>query len=92
MFVSADEKVGNANLLKHGDDIPNKFCKDTKWYDSPAVHVGMVLPNIFLIYFGHDIPLGPIMSKDTMLAFERLGSGYKAWSIMAGVALENLSE
>ena len=52
----------------------------------------MVLPNIFLIYFGQDIPLGPIMSDDTKLAFERLGSVYEAWSIMAGVALENLSE
>ena len=52
----------------------------------------MVLPNIFLIYFGQDIPLGPIMSNGTKLAFERLGTGYKAWSIMAGVALKNLSE
>ncbi len=52
----------------------------------------MVLPNIFLIYFGKDIPLGPIMSNRTKLAFERLGTGYKAWSIMAGVALKNLSE
>ena len=52
----------------------------------------MVLPNIFLIYFGQDIPLGPVMSGGTKLAFERLGTGCEAWSIMAGVALENLSE
>jgi hypothetical protein len=52
----------------------------------------MVLPNIFLIYFGQDIPLGPITSDDTKLAFERLGTGYEAWSIMAGVALEHLDD
>ena len=92
MFVSVVKKGGNTNLLEHCDDIPNKFCKDTKLYDSPAAHVGMVLPNIFLIYFGQDIPLGPIMSDDTKLAFECLWSGYEAWSIMAGVALKNLSE
>ena len=51
----------------------------------------MVLPNIFLIYFGQDIPLGPVTSDDTKLAFDRLGTGYEAWSIMAGLALENLS-
>ena len=92
MFISAIKKGGNADLLEHGDNIPNEFWKDNKWYDSPAAHVGMVLPNIFLIYFGKDIPLGPIMSDDTKMAFERLGSGYEAWSIMAEVALENLSE
>ena len=32
------------------------------------------------------------MSKNTKLVFKRLGSGYKAWSIMAVVALKNLSE
>jgi hypothetical protein len=52
----------------------------------------MVLPNIFLIYFGQDIPLGPVTSGDTKLAFERLGTGYEAWSIMAGVALKNLTK
>ena len=52
----------------------------------------MVLTNIFLIYFRQDMPLGPIMSGDTKLVFECLGSGYEAWSTMAGVALENLSE
>ncbi len=52
----------------------------------------MVLPNIFLIYFGQDIPLSPVMSDSTKLEFERLGTGYEAWSIMAGVALENLSK
>ena len=63
-----------------------------KWHNSTETHVGMVLPNIFLIYFGQDIPLGPVTSDDTKLAFERLGTGYEAWSIMAGVALENPSE
>ena len=52
----------------------------------------MVLPNIFLIYLGQDIPFGPITSVNTKLAFERLGSGYEAWSIMAGATLENLSK
>ncbi len=47
---------------------------------------------MFPIYFGQDIPLGPVTSDDTKLAFERLGTGYKAWSIMAGVTLKNLSE
>jgi hypothetical protein len=52
----------------------------------------MVLPNIFLIYFGQDIPLGPVTPDDTKMAFECLGTSYKAWSIMAGVALKNRSE
>ena len=66
MFLSIIKKGGNTNLLKHGEDIPNEFCKDTKWYDSPAA----VLPNIFLIYLGQDIPLGTIMSNNTKLAFK----------------------
>ena len=52
----------------------------------------MVLPNNFLIYFGQDVPLGPITSDNTKLEFERLGSGYEAWIIMAGEALKNLTE
>jgi hypothetical protein len=95
MFVSILEKDGDVhllNLLEHGNDIPNEFRKDTKWHDSKETHVGMVRPNIFLIYFGQDIPLGPVTSDGTKLAFERLGTGYEAWSIMAGVALINLIE
>ena len=52
VFVSILEKEGDVhllNLLEHGDDIPNKFRKDTKCQDSLETHVGMVLPNIFLI-------------------------------------------
>ncbi len=45
---------------------------------------------MFLIYFGQDVPLGPVTSDDTKLTFERLGTGYETWSIMAGVALEHL--
>ena len=65
MFVSILEKEGYVHILKlleHGDDIPNEFRKDTYWYNSSDTHVGMVLPNIFLIYFGQDIPLGPVTS------------------------------
>jgi hypothetical protein len=89
-IIERDNDVHLLNLIEHGDDIPNNFRKDTKWYESPATHVGTVLPNVFLIYFGQDVPLGPITSDDTKLAFERLGTGYETWSIMAGAALEHL--
>jgi hypothetical protein len=95
MFISILGKGGDVNtlnLIEHGDDIPDEFRKDTSWYNTAETHVGMVLPNIFLIYFGQDIPYGLVTSDDTKLAFERLGTGYEAWSIMAGVALKNLSE
>ena len=95
MFISIVERDDNVhllNLIEHGDDITNDFRKDTKWHDSTATHVGTVLPNMFLIYFGQDVPLGPVTSDDTKLAFERLGTGYETWSIMAGVALEHLDD
>ena len=38
MFFSVVEKGGDADLFEHGDDIPNEFCKDTKWQDSPSAH------------------------------------------------------
>jgi hypothetical protein len=59
MFSSILKRGGNTDILEHSDDIPNEFRKDTKWYDSPAVHIGMVLQNIFLIFIGKDIPLEP---------------------------------
>ena len=37
MFVSILEKgddVHKLNLIDHGNDIPNKFLKDTKWHNS----------------------------------------------------------
>ena len=82
IFFSAIKKGCNADLIEHGDNIPDEFCKETKWHQSLATHVGMVLPNIFLVYFGQNIPLGPIMSEKIKLAFDCLGSGYEAWSIM----------
>ena len=86
--LSCCQKRCNADLLEHGDNIPNKFHKDTKWHQSLATHVGMALPNIFLINFGQNIPFSPIMPDKTKLAFDRLGSSYEAWRIMAGVALK----
>ena len=52
----------------------------------------MALPNIFLIYFGQNILLGPITSDKTKLAFDRLGTSYEAWSIMIGMALKYQAE
>ena len=69
MFYSVIKKGCSADLIEHGDDILDEFCKETKWYQSSAAHVGMSLPNIFLIYFRQDIPLGPITSDRTRMAF-----------------------
>ena len=54
MFFAVFKKECNADLLEHGDNIPDEFCKDTKWHRSLSTHVGMALPNIFLIYFGQN--------------------------------------
>ena len=88
MFFAVIKKGCDADLLDHGDDIPDESHEDTKWYQSLAVHVGMAFPNIFLIYFGKNIPLSTITSDETKLAFDCLGTSYKAWSIMVGMALK----
>ena len=85
MFFAVVEKECDADLLNHGDNIPDEFCKDTKLHQSLAAHVGMALPNIFLIYFEKNIPLGPITSDETKLAFNlwapvtRHGASWLEW-------------
>jgi hypothetical protein len=78
------------HALSPGRDIPKELLAVTTWYeDDDDTFVWTAVPNIFLIYFGQDIPLGRISLDSTKTAFTNLGPGYALWINLANGAIED---
>ena len=74
------DKASASNVLPVGDDLPDAFLADTPWHGKgPTVFVGSLIPNLFFIYFGQDVPEGNITEEKTRLAIGDLGTGYETW-------------
>ena len=78
------------HALSPGRDIPKELLTGTTWYEEDDdTFVWTAVPNIFLIYFGQDIPLGRISLDSTKTAFTNLGPGYALWINLANGAIED---
>jgi hypothetical protein len=76
--------------LSPGRDIPKELLTGTTWYEEDDdTFVWTAVPNIFLIYFGQDIPLGCISLDSTKTAFTNLGPGYALWINLVNGAIED---
>ena len=76
--------------LTHGEDIPPGFLVHTDWssIDASSVIVGTLVPNFFIVYFGHDPPHGSIEDDEVMLQLARMGVGYELWAETAKDAID----
>jgi len=78
------------HALPPGRDIPKELLIGTTWYeDDEDTFVWTAVPNIFLIYFGQDVPQGRISLDSTKTAFANLGPGYALWINLANGAIED---
>ena len=75
-------------ILPHGMDIPSNLIVDLTWQGWAITFVCVVVPNVFLFYFGQDIPQGCMSMDSTKAAFGRLGPGYATWISLANELLE----
>jgi hypothetical protein len=76
-FVEATASM--SKLLKHTEVTQLlsehlKFTKDWKSFVDPIR--GTFLPNLFIVYFGQEIPQGSISSDDVKIAMAKMGPGY----------------
>ncbi len=75
--------------LSHGEDIPLAYLVHTDWssFEAPFVVVGTLVPNFFIVYFGHDPPHGSIEDDEVMLQLAPMGAGYELWAETAKDAI-----
>ena len=78
------------HALSPGRDIPKELLTGTTWHeDDDETFVWTAVPNIFLIYFGQNVPRGLISLDSTKTAFGNLGPGYALWINLANGAIED---
>ena len=87
LFACIAEKEKLDTLLKYLLDLENEALANTEWFESPNKYVCALLPNFFILYFGHKPPTGDIMSDDVKMEFTTLGKGYETWCTVADEAI-----
>jgi hypothetical protein len=90
LFPYIKDKVTMDVSLKHGDDLPKESLSETNWNDFKEPIVGTLIPNIFITYFGQDLPHGNISNDKIKAKLIRLGTGYELWANTANNAAKKL--
>ena len=90
VFAYIKDKATWTTDLIHGDDIPTDKLINTNWkdFEDPITIIGTLIPNLFLAYFGQDLPHGDLSDEEIMAKLARLGSGYELWANTAKAAVE----
>jgi hypothetical protein len=78
--------------LNHGDDLPKKSLSQADWNDFKEPIVGTLIPNLFITYFGQDLPHGDISDNEIKAKLVHLGTGYELWANTANDAVEKLDD
>jgi hypothetical protein len=77
--------------LNHGDDLPKESLSETIWNDFEEP-IGTLIPNLFITYFGQDLPHGDISDDEIKAKLICLGTGYELWANTANDAVEKLDD
>ena len=82
-------------LLKHTEVTP--FSSEHLTYtgdlkDLPDPVRGTFLPNLYIVYFGQEIPQGNISSDDEKTAMAKMGPGYALWGMTDSKAIKNMED
>jgi hypothetical protein len=92
LFPFIKDKVTMDVSLNHGDDLPEELLSKTNWNDFEEPIVGTLIPNIFITYFGQDLPHGDISDDKIKAKLVCLGTGYELWANTANNAVKKLDD
>jgi hypothetical protein len=92
LFPYIKDKATMDLSLNHGDDLPKESLSETNWNDFKEPIIGTLIPNLFITYFGQDLPHGDIGDDEIKAKLVCLGTGYELWANTANNAVKKLDD
>jgi hypothetical protein len=92
LFPYIKDKATMDVSLNHGDDLPKESLSETDWNDFEEPIVGTLIPNLFITYFGQDLPNGDISDDEIKAKLVCLGTGYELCANTANDDVKNLDD
>jgi hypothetical protein len=92
LFQIIDYNINVEEAMPGHSSTVTPFASDlltnTEWRNLSDTIIGVLFPNVFIVYFGQDFPKGDISLDDIKVNFAKLGPGYSLWISAAAEAIK----
>jgi hypothetical protein len=90
LFPYIKDKATMVVNLNHEDDLPKESLSKTDWNVFKESIIDTLIPNLFITYFGQDLPHGNISDDEIKAKLVHLGTGYELWANTTNDAIKKL--